>query len=195
MINASTNFDQVRISIARKVSAIDADRIMRTVAISTLATVKRRIHTDGLASDGKSIGTYSKGYMVVRTGAYKNAGRTSKGKSKGALKNAGYYTKQGLYSDTATHRVKKFGKLNSNERARIKYNRDNNKNVVLSLTRQMESDMSVIAIPGGYGIGYLNPLNFKKARWNEATYKKRIFSLTNSERETALSIAKSMMNL
>jgi len=47
------------------------DTVLRTVATSLLGDVKNRIHEDGKAADGSQIGTYSKGYMVVRTNSYK----------------------------------------------------------------------------------------------------------------------------
>jgi hypothetical protein len=75
--------------------------------------------------------------MKIRTGNYNNSGRKAKGKDKGGLKDSGSFSrgdKKGV--------------------PRPKYNRTSDTKVVLSLTRQMENDMSVIpAGPKSYGIG------------------------------------------
>lgn len=62
-----------------------------------------------------------------------------------------------------------------------KYQRSSDPKIIVSLTRQLENDWSVIAVDNGYGIGFLNPLNFQKAGWVEAIKKKAIFSLTSTE--------------
>jgi len=84
---------------------------------------------------------------------------------------------------------RKTGVFNGEEKvgtARPNYNRTADTKVILSLTRQMENDLSVVETSGGYGIGYLNPDNLKKARWCEETYKKKILSkLTTEEIELA----------
>lgn len=67
-----------------------------------------------------------------------------------------------------------------------KHNRTNDKKVVISLTRQLENDWSVLATPTGYGIGFKNNFNFDKSQWVEATYGKKIFSLSKSEEDFAL---------
>lgn len=66
-----------------------------------------------------------------------------------------------------------------------KYNRTADTKVVISLTRQLENDWSVVAIDKGYGIGFKNAHNRDKSRWVEATYNKPIFSLSKSEQQYA----------
>ncbi len=46
-----------------------------------------------------------------------------------------------------------------------KKNRENDGKVVLSLNRNMENDFQVIATDTGYGLGFNNPENVKKADW------------------------------
>ncbi len=46
-----------------------------------------------------------------------------------------------------------------------KKNRENDGKVVLSLTRNMENDFQVIPTDTGYGLGFNNPDNAKKADW------------------------------
>lgn len=48
---------------------------------------------------------------------------------------------------------------------RKKNNRGTDRNVIISLTRQLENDWSVIATQKGYGIGFKNPFNLQKADW------------------------------
>lgn len=64
-----------------------------------------------------------------------------------------------------------------------KYNRSSDSKIIVSLTRQLENDWNVIATDKGYGIGFLNPFNFQKARWVEANKNKKIFSLSPSEQQ------------
>lgn len=62
-----------------------------------------------------------------------------------------------------------------------KYNRSSDPKIIVSLTRQLENDWSVIATNRGYGVGFKNPFNLQKARWVEDNKKVRIFSLSASE--------------
>lgn len=77
---------------------------------------------------------------------------------------------------------------------RPKFNRSKDPKVILSLTRQMESDFSVVADSGKYGLGFKNSLNFDKATWLEGTYKKRIYALTTQERDLAITAAQEYTN-
>jgi hypothetical protein len=149
------------------------DQMLRTVALAVLPELKKRVHVEGKASDGSQIGTYSPGYMKLRTGNYSNAGRYSKGKNKGKNKNAGTFS-QGI----------NIGK------PRPQYHRSSDPTVILSLTRQMENDESVMPAGSGYGIGFINSDNFKKSQYNEQTYKKDIWKLTQEERALAIKVAK-----
>lgn len=62
-----------------------------------------------------------------------------------------------------------------------KYSRSKDSKIIVSLTRQLENDWSVIATDKGYGIGFLNPFNFQKARWVESNKAVKIFSLSQTE--------------
>jgi len=68
------------------------------------------------------------------------------------------------------------------------HNRDNSRKVILSLTRQMESGLSVIKTEGGYGIGHSNSHNYDKAIWNEERYGKPIWDLSEKEKQMAENI-------
>lgn len=67
-----------------------------------------------------------------------------------------------------------------------KYKRDASNKVIVSLTRQLENNWSVIATQNGYGIGFTNQFNLQKARWVEGNKGKVIFSLSKSEQTYAI---------
>jgi hypothetical protein len=79
---------------------------------------------------------------------------------------------------------------------RPRYKRTADTKVVLSLTSDMENDMSAgpIKTDDGYGIGFKNPHHYDKSQWNEATYKKAIFSLTRTEKDQVRAIAEDFIN-
>lgn len=181
MINVNTN---IRVVLQAKLEQIkqlkdNPDPIMRTVAMAVLPELLVRVHKDGKDSSGGQIGTYSPGYMAVRTGSYKNAGKND----------SGFFTKGN--SAIFSVKTKKAAKVKKVEgvtpgSGRQRYNRSSDTKVILSLTRQMERDLSVIKTGNGYGIGYLNSHNYDKALWCEATYNKKILTkLTKEEVELA----------
>lgn len=66
-----------------------------------------------------------------------------------------------------------------------KYQRSADTKVIVSLTRQLENDWSVIATTRGYGIGFKNQFNLQKARWVEQGKQANIFSLSSDENKYA----------
>lgn len=156
--NSAQVFGKIARSASKQLGKESIDQMLREVATTLAAEVRERVHEQGLDSNGQAIGTYSAGYMVVRTNSYKT--EPKKGKK------------------------------------RIIYNRSSDTKVILSLTRQMENDFStgaknknVSKISGGYGIGWKNEINAKKAEWNEKKYSKKIFNLTSQEKDLALNLA------
>jgi hypothetical protein len=138
--------------------------IFRQLATELVPVIQERIHVEGKAADGTQIGTYSNAYLKLRSGAYGNAARYSKGKNAGKLKNAGTTTKG-----------KNAGGL------RQRFNRSSDPKVILSLTRQMENDYTVLATDRGWGIGFVNSHNADKARWNDKRYGHVVYDLTKDE--------------
>lgn len=67
-----------------------------------------------------------------------------------------------------------------------KFSRSADSKIIVSLTRQLENDWSVIPTQKGYGIGFLNSFNIQKARWVEQNKGKDIFSTSLSERNYAI---------
>lgn len=167
----------------------DREYLIRPVAFDLIDMMTKRIHVDGIASDGAQIGTYSPGYMKVRTGDFKNSVRFVRGAQKGQVKNAGTFT------DATIRLNKQTGVFTGEEKsgtARPNYNRTSDTKIIVSLTRQLENDWSVIATEKGYGIGFLNQFNLQKARWVEEGQgtgpenPREIFSLTKAEQEFAV---------
>lgn len=67
-------------------------------------------------------------------------------------------------------------------RYRVKHaKRSADTKVIVSLTRQLENDWSVLETPNGYGIGFTNSFNADKLRWVEEVKGKVISELTASE--------------
>lgn len=73
-----------------------------------------------------------------------------------------------------------------------KYQRDSNQKVIVSLTRELENDWSVIATAKGYGIGFKNVFNYQKAAWVEDAKRKVIFKLTKTENKYAIDFINEM---
>ena len=167
--NARQVLDVVNGSILKLQSKEENDKLLRTIASTLNAQMAKRVHKDGLDANEQPIGIYSKSYMVVRTGAYKNADTYAKGKNKGKNKNAG---------------------ISRSGEKRKAYNRTSDTKVILSLTRQMENDLSIcvqnpIQTSYGYAIGYQNDFNYDKLIWNEKRYRRKILTqLSESEENT-----------
>lgn len=65
--------------------------------------------------------------------------------------------------------------------ARAKAGRGKDTKVIVSLTRQLENNWSVLETTNGYGIGFTNPFNADKLRWVEEIKGKIISNLTTDE--------------
>lgn len=130
-ITLKTNLPEVTERLRQKLTKLaDNEYLLRPVCVDLIDLMTKRIHMDGIASDGTPIGTYSSGYLRYRQKPPNNRIKDSK--------------------------------------------------VVVSLTRQLENDWSVIATKNGYGIGFKNSFNLQKGRWVEAI-KKPFLTLTASE--------------
>lgn len=169
------------------------DAFLRGMAVNMIGNIRERVHERGLASDGTQIGKYSAAYMRVRTGLYNDSKVQKSGKEAGKLKSAGKVSKRRVYDldlsggqySTGRSTTYKYEKLTDGPE-RPKYNRGIDRTVILSLTRSMEKDMTVIATADGYGIGYNDNVNYQKSQWQEKRYKKPIWNLTQSEKETVI---------
>lgn len=134
--------------------------LFRLVALDVIARISVRIHSDGQATDGSQIGTYSEGYMKVRSGSFANTARISRGANKGKQKKG--------QAGTTTRGA------NAGQ-PRTSYNRGNDTKVVISLTRQLENDYAVVGGDVGWGVGFKNAHNYDKAVWNNTRYGDRVY--------------------
>lgn len=73
MINYSSNINVVVNKTLDKIKELqnNPDPLLRTVALTVMPELRHRVHVDGKDSEGNQIGTYSPGYMKVRTGNYR----------------------------------------------------------------------------------------------------------------------------
>ena len=197
MITVTTNISVIVKAKLEQIQALqnNPDALLRTVALAVLPEFKKRIHVDGKDSNGNQIGSYSKGYMVVRTGNYRDGEKFKKGVNAGQFKTKKSEAKgdAGVYSDRTIRLNKQTGVFTGEDKVgknRKVYNRSNDTKVICSLTRQMENDMTIVSSGNGYGIGFLNADNRKKADYVEATYNKKILTrLTKEEKELAIKTA------
>lgn len=178
----TVNVNIVLSDLSDKLKSVDTNTMLRVVASNVLPEIRHRVHVEGKDSNESSIGTYSKGYMKVRTGNYPETVIT-RGKNKGQFREKKNKGQAGVFT-----------KGKSKGTPRPVYNRTTDTDVILSLTRQMENDMIVIQTDNGYGIGYSNELNYNKAIWNEARYKKEIWNLSERELETVKTEAENFIN-
>lgn len=175
------------------ISAIqDKDKMLRSCAAGVLPVMKDRIHVKGLDSQEKPIGTYSEGYMKVRTGNFANARAksTSKNIRKDQFENK-FYSGAGFYTrgKNAVYNIKSRKAVKTKASLRKAYNRSNDTKKIYSLTRQMENDFSVQATDKGNGLGFNNPYNAQKAEWVQEQDKKTVYNTTEKERKLAVEIA------
>jgi len=164
-LTVTTNLKEVLTNLGQDFQTIlNPNYLLRPVATEVLPMMTERIHQEGKDSSGNEIGTYSNGYMKLRTGNYGNAGVYKSGKNKGKQKDSGVFTKGASKGLT-----------------RPNYNRSSDTKVIVSLTRQLENNWSVLETPNGYGIGFTNPFNADKLRWVEEQKGKVISNLTTKE--------------
>lgn len=199
MITVTSNIQVVLKAKLEQIQALknNSDPILRTVALAVLPELKHRVHVQGKDSSGGEIGTYSPGYMKVRTGNYTDGAKYKKGEKAGQFKDRKKKGEAGVFTDRTIRLNKNVGVFTGEEKVGLNrpvYNRSTDTKVIGSLTRQMENDMNVVDTATGYGIGYLNPDNLKKAVWLDETYNKKILTkLTDGERELARKTAQEFL--
>lgn len=177
----SSNISQGIVKLTKKLEAlITTDQLTRAIASNQLSRMKTRIHEQGLDANDEPIGTYSVGYMKLRTGNYQNSEKFKKGKKKGENKNAGKFTKgQNIKLDLKTGVFDVDEKIGT---ARPNYNRTSDTKVIASLTRLTENSTTIIGIAKGYAIGTLNAEATNRRGYVEETYNKKIWATSKKER-------------
>lgn len=184
-LTITTNISEVVTKLGKDFQTIfNKDYLLRPVAIEVIPLMTERIHKDGEASDGSQIGTYSKGYLALRSGQFRNSEKFSRGAKKGKTKNAGFTTKQRVATPFGKSKYV-YQDISADKIKREQYNRGTDPKVIVSLTRQLENNWSVLETTNGYGIGFTNPFNAEKLGWVEEAKGKVIRELTTSELDYA----------
>lgn len=192
-ITISTNFKEVLGQVTDRIKQItNPEFLLKPAAQEAISLIHPRIHIRGEASDGGQIGTYSKGYLAIRSGIFENSDRFKKGANKGKTKNAGTFTE-------ATIRLNKKTGIFSGEdkvgKARPQFHRGTDPKVIISLTRQLENDYAVVAVGDkAYGVGFNNSHNYDKSQNVERIYQKNIFNLTVDEQKKIEDLIQGLVN-
>lgn len=159
------------------------DNVVRTTATSMLGVIKNRIHEEGKAADGSDIGRYDTTnplYVNPKNSpkSFPVEGKTGKTKFETGIKKG------------QAHKTRYF---NSYSDFRQTIGRRTDK-VDLSLSGQLNSQFVVIATENGYGLGWNNQEMPDRARGLESKYAKKIWGLTEGEKELAVKIAQKEIN-
>jgi hypothetical protein len=145
--------------------------IIRTVATTMNGIITERIHEQGLDADNAKIGNYDTKPIYVNpeksTRKFATEGKSGKTKfiSTGLPHKTRYFA--GGYNDFKTA-----------------IGRNQTGSVNLSLTGQLNNQLTVIETNNGFGLGWANKDLYERARFFETTkYKKTIWGVTESESE------------
>lgn len=88
--------------------------------------------------------------------------------------------------DSSGNEIGQYSNSYLKQRQKAPLNRTADSKIIVSATRQLENDWSVIATQKGYGIGFKNPFNLQKLRWVEQGQGKKIGDLTPDEEKYAI---------
>jgi len=146
--------------VINRINSIDLEQISFRVATQVRNDMFKRVFVDGKASDGSQIGTYTTGYMKVRTNDFKSK-NTVRGANKGKPRFRYNHLNDPKVILTLT------GQMNEDFGGTVP-----------------------IKIENGHGIGFSNRKNYEKAMWQDDTkgkqrYNKPIWNLTKEEQEAA----------
>ena len=157
--------------------------MLRETCASILPVVQTRIHEQGKATDGSAIGEYSTKPIYVSAKANPgNAGlfgtptgktgksKFSSGEKKGQLHTSKYFA--GGYDEFKTE-----------------IGRNQLGSVNLSLSGQLNLQLSIQASSNGFGLGWSNDEMFNRALALENKYGKRIWALSDDEKGLCNKIA------
>jgi len=196
MIEVKINTDTLTNNLIKKFkglttpNGVERDKLLRKVAVSIGGEMRKRIHVDGLKSDGTLIGKYNSTKPIyvnpknsprkfATKGKPKNIGKFKTGKKKGQDR---------FISKTGETRY-----FESYKDFRDYVGLDTSK-VNLSLNNSgMENDFKAVGqdpikTNTGYGLGFTNSINAEKAEGHEKKYG-TIYSLTEQEKTMVRTIA------
>ena len=173
MIQMTSNINEVTEKMLKEFPEA-TDKALRETAERMLAQIGTRIYEQGGAQSG-DIGKYSTKPIYISASASPRSfgrpiGKTGKSKFKTGQDHKSRYFERG-YDEFKTTVGRNIGKVN------------------LSLSGQLNLQTTVIAITGGYGIGWARDEQFNIAEGQEKHFGKKIWSLTSDEDIEARRIA------
>lgn len=156
------------------------DTTVRKTATTMLAEIKTRVFEDGQATS-QDIGKYSTKPLYVSID--QNPGR-SFGRPIGKTGRSKFETGKKAGQD---HKSRYFPQGYDQYKTAIGRNQIGKVN--LSLSGQLNKQMTIIATSKGYGLGWANTEMFNRAKWFEKKYSKAIWALTDREKEVVKALA------
>jgi hypothetical protein len=200
MIKVKTNMRDVVISLNGKISSFlpgaeNYDGLLRTVATTMIGVVKTRIHEEGKAADNTSIGVYSTRPLYVSLSASplkftargKNSDATFKVKKSSLTSKKVSSEKVGVLKNG---KIRKSGYFEQGyKQFKTEIGRNELGTVNLSLTGQLNAQLTVQPTSRGYGYGWPDEEKLKRAKALERKYKKKVWALTEDETQTVIQIS------
>ena len=190
MITVTINTDALTKDLKEKFEGLTnpqgviRDKLLRGIAVNMGGEVRRRIHVDGLKTDGTDIGKYNDTDPIYVNP--KDSPRSFKPEGKprktGVFK-SGKKKGQDRFEGNKKNKTKYFESYKSfRDYVGVQTNKVN-----LSLSAEMENDFKAVAddpikTNTGYGLGFTNPINALKAEGQEERYGE-IYSLTENEKD------------
>jgi hypothetical protein len=198
MISVITNMDSLVHSVAIKIDGLAArgemnDRLLRTVTSGILPVMKTRIHEQGLATDGTSIGKYSKKPIYVSI-----TGNPGSAKAFGTP--TGKPNAMGIAEAVFQHGPKKGQAHKSKyfpggyDEFKTAIGRNELGSVNLSLSGQLNSQLKIIPTETGEGYGWDNKKQLDIALAMERKYGKKIWGLSEEEEKLVGDIVKEFIS-
>lgn len=199
MIKTSVNISSL-INVAGKTKSIlpdgsKYDGLARAVASTLLGAMTVRIHEKGLATDGTKIGEYNKTKPIyVNPDNYSGLSFTPQGKNQKRPTTVSTFNiftkKEKRVAIKANNRQRMTKYFKSYYHFKTEVGRNVLGTVNLSLTRTMQLQFGIIATQTGYGLGWGAGNYAERAKGFEKKYKKKIWGLTEAERELCEETAK-----
>lgn len=165
------------------------DALLRKVTTSMIGVVKTRIHEEGKASDGSLIGNYSTKpiYVSLSTSPKKFVARGKKSAETVKVSKSNVLTRKESSEKVGAlknGRIRRSGYFEGGyNQFKTEIGRNQLGTVNLSLSGQLNSQLTVMPTSRGYGFGWPDKEKLIRARALEKKYGKKIWALTADEKE------------
>ena len=199
MIRYKTNIGSVVRSLNDKLVSLSPgaenyDALLRTVTTSMIGVVKTRIHEQGKASDGTIIGEYSKKpiYISLSASPKKFVAKGKKSASTIRVKKSNVETRKVTSEKVGALKNGKIRKSGFFEGGYNQFKTEIGRNEIgtvnLSLSGQLNAQLSVQPTSRGYGFGWPDGEKLKRAKALGKKYRKKIWALTQEEKSQVYDI-------